>query len=216
MKFQIELPGVKLGIVEADGGAVGPAGPALVKEVEEVCVRLRQDWTLESLAKSEAVTAIRALFRRWGVDPSRYRPSSEALLRRVVQGKGLYHISNIVDLNNVGSIETGWPLGTYNRAAIAPPVTLRLGTREEQYEGIGGRVWHLAGQPVLADSHGPFGSPISDSTRTQITEGVTEVLTVIYVPAAAPADKIEEALARLAKRLMEAAGARGTRVSVVC
>jgi DNA/RNA-binding domain of Phe-tRNA-synthetase-like protein len=209
--IEIQIPGVKLGIVEADGVAVGLAGPELVREIDAVCAGLRQKFTLDSLAQSDSVIAVRAMFRRWGVDASKYRPSSEALLRRVVQGKGLYCVSNIVDLSNLGSIETGWPYGVYNRKAIQPPVCLRLGATGESYEGIGRRVWHLAGRPVLADAAGPFGSPISDSTRTHIIEGVSEVLTVIYAPATASDAVVSEAVAKQAQRLKAYAGARETR-----
>lgn len=208
MIIQIELPGVRLGVVESEGVCVAPAGAELVREMDEICARLRSKYTVETVADSEAVVAVRGMFRRWGVDPSKYRPSSEALLRRVVQGKGLYHISNVVDLCNLGSIETGWPYGLYNRAKISPPITLRHGRTEEKYEGIGRRVWHLAGRPVLADAEGPFGSPISDSTRTQIAEGVSEVLTVIFSPAGTPEAEIRAAMEKQAKRLTIHAGAR--------
>ena len=119
------------------------------------------------------------------MDPSKYRPSSEALLRRVVQGKGLYRVSNVVDIGNLGSIETGWPYGCYDRSKIQGPIVLRHGIAGERYEGIGKRTWHLEGRPVLADLEGPFGSPISDSTRSMITEAAREILIVIYAPSSA-------------------------------
>ena len=149
----------------------------------------------------EAVRAVRGMFRAWGIDPARYRPSSEALLRRVAQGKGLYRVSNVVDAGNLGSLETGWPYGIYNRALISGPVIFREGLQSETYEGIGKKTWHLAGRPVLADSGGAFGSPISDSTRTMVTEAARDILAVIYAPASAPRPKIEQALADLARRL---------------
>ena len=213
--IQIELPGVRLGVVEAEGAAVAPAGADLLHEMDEICTGIRSRYTIESIAETPAVVAVRSMFRRWGVDPSKYRPSSEALLRRVIQGKGLYNISNVVDLSNLGSIETGWPYGLYNRAKIVPPIALRHGATEEKYEGIGRRVWHLAGRPVLADTEGPFGSPISDSTRTQIAEGVTEVLTVIFAPSGTPEAPIQSALEKQAKRLTAFAGVSQTRTELM-
>lgn len=201
MEIAIQIPGVRLGIVESDSVAVAPADAALVREMDEVCEMLRKRFTVESLAEYEPILAVRAMFRGWGLDPSKYRPSAEALLRRVVQGKGLYHVSNVVDAGNLGSIETGWPYGIYNRAAIEGEVCLRLGAQSEKYEGIGRRVWHLAGRPVLADALGPFGSPISDSTRTQVTEAAREILAVIYAPATAPIAAIKAAAEKLAHRL---------------
>ena len=207
MNIEIQLPGARLAVVEADGVVVAPSGPQFVHEMETLCARLHRQFTLESL--------VRAMFRHWGVDPSKYRPSSEALLRRVIQGKGLYHVSNVVDLTNLGSVEAGWPYGVYNRSQISPPVTLRLGGPGERYEGIGRRVWHLTDRPVLADATGPFGSPISDSIRTQIHESVTEVLTVIYAPASSPDAAVEQAANRQAARLSAFAGASQTRTYIL-
>lgn len=215
MNIEVQLPGVRLAVVEADGVAVTPSGPQLVHEIETLCVRLRRQFTLESLAGAESIISVRAMFRHWGVDPSKYRPSSEALLRRVIQGKGLNHVSNVVDLTNLGSVEAGWPYGVYNRSQISPPVTLRLGGPGERYEGIGKRVWHLTGRPVLADTAGPFGSPISDSTRTQISEGVTEILTVIYAPVSSSDVAVEQAANRQAARLSAFAGASQTRTYIL-
>ena len=215
MNIEVQLPDVRLAVVEADGVAVTPSGPQLVHEIETLCARLRQQFTVESLAGAESIISVRAMFRHWGVDPSKYRPSSEALLRRVIQGKGVYHISNVVDLTNVGSVEAGWPYGVYNRSQISPPVALRLGGSGECYEGIGRRVWHLTGRPVLADATGPFGSPISDSTRTQISEGVAEVLTVIYAPALSSNAAVEQAAKRQAARLSAFAGAIQTRTCIL-
>lgn len=215
MDIRIELPGVKLGVVEADVVAVALVNAELAHEMEMVSDRLRREMTVEQVAELEPVRAVRAMFRAWGVDPARYRPSAEALLRRVAQGKGLYRISNVVDANNLGSIETGWPYGCYNRAVLAPPIAFRAATRGETYEGIGKQTWHLEGRPVLADASGPFGSPISDSTRTMITEEACQLLAVIYAPASAPDDALRQALDRLAQRFERTAGARATRTALV-
>src|SRR5271163_1845824 len=211
MDIEIKLPGVKLGIVEGHGVAVKALHPDLTKLLDEVCVRKQKEFTVESLAEAEPIRAIRGLFRSWGMDPSKYRPSSEALSRRVVQGKGLYRVSNVVDISNLGSIETGWPYGCYDRSRIRAPIALRHGAAGERYEGIGKQTWHLEGRPVLADPDGPFGSPISDSTRSMITESAREILVVIYAPAAAPDASIERAMARLAERLTQFAGGQATR-----
>ncbi len=210
----LELPEVQLGVVEAEQVRVAPAGAELARELDAACERLRRELTLEQVAALEGIRGVRAMFRVWGVDAARYRPSAEALLRRVVQGKGLYRVSNIVDINNLGSIETGWPYGSYTRAAIEPPVVLRLGVTGEKYEGIGKQTWHMDRRPVLADRQGPFGSPITDSVRTMITESTTAVLAVTFTPASASATSLEHALERLARRLERFAGARLTRTAV--
>ena len=201
MEINIKLPGVKLGTVEADKLRLASADPRLAQLMGEVCERKRREFTLESLADAKPIRDVRAMFREWGMDPSKYRPSSEALLRRVVQGKGLYRVSNVVDIGNLGSLETGWPFGCYDRARIQPPIEFRHGVSGESYEGIGKQTWHLHDRPLLADSQGPFGSPISDSTRSMITESAQDVLIVLYVPAGCADASIEMAMKRLIERL---------------
>lgn len=208
MEIQIRLPGVKLGVLEADGVRVVAVEDGLARRMNEICDRVRHDSSLESLAEAEESRAVRSMFREWGIDPSKYRPSSEALRRRVVQGKGLYCISNVVDVCNLGSIETGWPYGCYDRVRIQPSIVFRHGLAGERYEGIGKKMWHLEGRPVLADSLGPFGSPISDSTRSMITESASEILAIIYAPLATPDASVEKAMSRLAERLAKFAGAQ--------
>jgi len=214
MQIRIDLPGVRLGVVEADGVRVVPVDAGLARLMDDVCDQKRGEFTVESLAEAEEIRAVRTMFREWGMDPSKYRPSSEALLRRVVQGKGLYRVSNVVDIGNLGSIESGWPYGCYDRGRLDPPIILRHGTAGETYEGIGKRMWHLADRPILSDSHGPFGSPISDSTRSMITESAREILMVIYVPAGAADKAIGRAMAHLSDRLTQFAGASAVRTCV--
>jgi DNA/RNA-binding domain of Phe-tRNA-synthetase-like protein len=215
MEIRIEMPGVTLGVLEIDGVTTGPADEALAEEMRLVCERIQRQYTPDQVMELDAVRAVRVMFRAWGIDPARYRPSSEALLRRVAQGKGLYRVSNVVDAGNLGSLETGWPYGIYNRARISPPAAFREGAQSETYEGIGKQTWHLAGRPVLADSAGAFGSPISDSTRTMVTEAARDILAVIYAPASATQVKIEQALAALARRLSDSAKGRDARASIV-
>jgi len=199
--IQIQLPGVKLGVVEADAVEVSAGNPELAALLQEVCDQRGNQWTQETLAEAPFTRAVRAMFRSWGVDPSKYRPSSEALLRRVVQGKGLYRVSNVVDIGNLGSIETGWPYGCYDRSRITPPVAFRHGVPGETYQGIGKQTWHLEGRPVLADPAGPFGSPISDSTRSMITESARDVMAVIYAPESASGAALDQAMSSLSVRL---------------
>src|ERR1700678_1155108 len=215
MDIKIELPGVKLAVVEADDVQVRTDNLELSKLLDEVCARKQKEFTVETLAEAEPVRAARALFRGWGMDPSKYRPASEALLRRVVQGKGLYRVSNVVDVSNLVSIETGWPLGCYDRSRIDEPVVLRHGLPGESYEGIGKKTWNLEGRPVLGDPAGPFGSPISDSTRSMITESAKNAVIVIYIPEKSPDAAAESAMKRLAERLTAFAGASAVN-SAIC
>jgi len=203
---QVELDGAKLGVVELEGVTVAPSSGALNDEILKLCERISANCSPEDVMELDSVRAVRAMFRSWGIDPARYRPSSEALLRRIAQGKGLYRISNVVDAGNLGSLETGWPYGLYNRALISGPVVFRAGLDGETYQGIGKQTWHLAGRPVLAADHGAFGSPISDSTRTMVTESAREIFGAIYAPASAPNDAVVTALRKLAARITQTGG----------
>lgn len=216
MEATIEIPGVKLGLVEAGGVRVTPSSPGLQQALDEACARLARELpSAEAVAGVDAIRAVREMFRAWGVDPARYRPSGEALIRRVAQGKGLYRVSNVVDLNNLGSCESCWPFGSYDLGKLSAPVTFRLGHSGESYEAIGKRSWSLEGQPVLADATGPFGSPFSDSTRTMVTENTRAVLTVFFVPAATPEAQLRAVLERHAQRMRGHAGAAAVRTTIV-
>jgi DNA/RNA-binding domain of Phe-tRNA-synthetase-like protein len=119
------------------------------------------------------IAATRAAYKALGKEPSRYRNSAEALLRRITSGKGLYFINNLVDINNLVSLESLMPVGTYDLAKVTPPLIFREGRSGESYKGIGKDVLNIADLPVFADKDGPFGSPTSDSERAMITGSTT-------------------------------------------
>lgn len=185
MQFQIDssfsqlgLP-VHLGVLEFQV-TVGDTPTGLETAIEEA-VMLRQQELMGHAASSDPViSAVRAAFKASGKDPSRYRPSSEALTRRVIAGKGLYTVNNVVDTGNLVSLMTGIPIGCYDAVWIKGDLTLRPGTPGETYDGIGRGSINLEGLPVLADGDGPFGSPFSDSARTAVTDATRNLIFVIY------------------------------------
>lgn len=122
----------------------------------------------------------RLAYKAFGKDPSRYRVSSEALVRRIGQGKGLYEVNTVVDVNNLISIESGFSVGSYDTANIGEELVLRIGRDGETYKGIGKEDINIEHLPVLADREGAIGSSTSDSERAMITEDAEEVLTLIY------------------------------------
>ena len=143
-----------------------------------------------------AVAATRKAYQALGKDPARYRPAAEALRRRVAQGKGLPAVNNVVDVNNLLSLETGLSIGTYDAASLTPPLLLRPGQPGESYEGIGRGPLNLVGLPLLADEEGPFGSPTSDSWRSRVETGTRHVLMVLFGFAPAPVTAAQLARAR--------------------
>jgi len=145
-------------------------------------------------AEIPGLQAARRLYHAAGVDPTRTRPSSEALLRRVLKGQGLPTVNSAVDAGNELSLRLLLPLGLYDATRIRGSVTLRKGREGESYPGIRKVEVHLAGRLALFDELGPFGSPTSDSPRTCVTEATTELLLVIFAPGDLPSAGLEAAL----------------------
>lgn len=156
----------------------------------------------------------RQAFRAFGRDPGRTRVSSEALYRRLRQGKELYRINSVVDVNNVISLETGFSLGSYDLDRLSGDLDLRLGRAGETYTGIGKDALNLENLPLLADEHGPFGGPCSDSHRAMISLESRNIFTVIY--GFSGQTRLEEALALAQKRLTAFAGAENCAAFTVC
>ncbi len=160
--------------------AVHESEDGLKNSLEEGA-KLRMDELLGEAASSDPVIAcIRAAFKACGKDPSRYRPSSEALTRRALSGKGLYHVNNVVDSGNLVSLMTGIPVGCYDAAKVSGDIRLGIGGAGQAYEGIGRGEVNLEGLPALSDAIGPFGSPFSDSARTAVDEGTKKLIFVLY------------------------------------
>lgn len=130
----------------------------------------------------------------------------ESLIRRIGQGKGLYEVNTVVDVNNLISIESGFSVGSYDVSQISDELVFRIGQKGEIYKGIGKDEIKIEALPVLADKDGAIGSSTSDSERAMITEDVTEVLTLIY--SFSGNDGLEKALEYGRKYLEEYAGAQ--------
>jgi len=159
----------------------------------------------------EPLQRTRALYRGIGLDPTKTRPSSEALLRRVRRGQPLPRVNTIVDICNWCSVETQIAFGVYDRDRIAgEALTLRLGTEGEGYDGIRKDRVNVAARLTLVDAEGPFGNPTSDSLRTSVSAATTRVLFVLFVPAATGRTDRERAVALTAERAAAFAGGRET------
>lgn len=146
-------------------------------------------------------TLVRTMYKRVGIDPTKTRPSNEALLRRVRKGDSLPRINSMVDVINWCSVEFQLPYGLYDASHIHGAVTMRLGLEGESYAGIRKDAVHVGGRITVADADGPFGNPTSDSARTMVTEATTDALIVIYAPAEIPQPQLDRVLAETAARL---------------
>jgi DNA/RNA-binding domain of Phe-tRNA-synthetase-like protein len=165
---------------------------------------------IETAAHSGVVSAVRAMYRRFGVDPTKTRPSSEALLRRIKKGDPFPRVNSAVDVCNWCSVQTGLPFGLYDAARIVGDVQLRIGRGAEQYEGIRKDTVHVEGRLTVADALGPFGNPTSDSARTMVTGATTRLFFVVFGPRALGSRVVEEALDLTAARTREYCGGHET------
>ena len=133
----------------------------------------------KAVLESAAIAATRAGYKALGKDPARYRGSAEALLRRVIAGKGLPRINNVVDVINLVSVESRLPIGLYDLEHVQGDIVFRAGRAGETYKGIGKYDLNLEGLPVFCDAIGPHGSPTSDSERTMVTEATKRVIAIL-------------------------------------
>jgi DNA/RNA-binding domain of Phe-tRNA-synthetase-like protein len=180
-----ELQGrVRLGLLALEGLTVREQADALAAEIDAFSSLLRTRHAGASSGQVPGVEEARALYKGLGLDPTKARPSNEALLRRVLKAEPLYNVNTLVDALNLCSLRAQLPFGLYDRDRLEPPLTLRRGREGEAYEGIRKGAVGVAGRPVLADAQGPFGNPSSDSARSSITLATTRALVVIYAPPA--------------------------------
>jgi DNA/RNA-binding domain of Phe-tRNA-synthetase-like protein len=153
--------------------------------------------------------AVRTMYKRVGIDPTKRRPSSEALLRRVKKGEPVPRINSMVDVCNWCSLEFQLPYGLYDAARIdGDRVELRLGREGESYPGIRKDDVHVAGRITLADARGPFGNPTSDSARTMVTPATTHAMVVVFAPPGTAEERLAAVLDITAARMGEFTGAR--------
>jgi DNA/RNA-binding domain of Phe-tRNA-synthetase-like protein len=173
-----KCPRTALGCVTARVEAV--ASPAaLTEELKTRETEIQKLPFPRGVLASPQVEATRAAYKALGKDPARYRNSAEALLRRVVGGKGLPEINAVVDVINLVSVESRLPVGLYDLGHVVGEIVFRAGKSGETYKGIGKYDLNLEGLPVFADTVGPHGSATSDSERTMVTPATKEILAVI-------------------------------------
>lgn len=151
-------------------------------------------------------TAVRTMYKRVGIDPTKTRPSSEALLRRVRKGDTLPRINSMVDVCNWCSFEFQLPYGLYDAARIQGDVTLRIGRDGESYPGIRKDDVHVGGRIALVDGLGPFGNPTSDSSRTMVTTATTRGLLVVFAPREVDAPRLTRIIDVTSERMQQYTG----------
>ena len=151
----------------------------LTGEVHRITTEVQNKFKIEDVNQILTIKETKDAYRVLGKDPSRYRPSAEALTRRVVQGKGLYRINNVVDQLNLVSLQSGFSIGGYDLDKINGVIEFGIGEKDEPYKAIGRGDLNIRNLPVFRDKHGAFGSPTSDSIRTMVTDKTLRFLMII-------------------------------------
>ena len=207
-----KCPRTALGCVTARVEAV--ASPAaLTEEMKTREAEIQKLPFPRGVLGSPQVEATRAAYKALGKDPARYRNSAEALLRRVVGGKGLPEINAVVDVINLVSVESRLPVGLYDLGHVVGEIVFRAGKSGETYKGIGKYDLNLEGLPVFADTVGPHGSATSDSERTMVTPETKEVLAVIV--SFSGAENLERWVQRLGALLQQYAAGNAVATNIV-
>lgn len=175
----------------------GPVSSTLRARLEGLATDLRHSLASRRLSEVESVARVRKLYRAVGIDPTKDRPSSERLLRRIIKGRPLPKLNTLVDTVNFASLQLQCPLGVYDWDKIEPPVIVRIGRPDEGYRSLSGNDVRLEGRLVLGDGEGLFGNPSHDSERSQVTLGTVRAMVIAWAPAEAPRSFLESVLAEV-------------------
>ncbi|MDP2337817.1 MAG: phenylalanine--tRNA ligase beta subunit-related protein [Bacteroidota bacterium] len=192
-------PKLRLACIEAEV-KVAESADGLWSEINFQIEQLRQSLMTEDISQIPTIKASRKAYKACGKDPARYRLSAEALLRRIVSDKGLYRICNVVDQLNLVSITSGFSIGGYDSGQIQGDIAFGIGQTDEPYTGIGKGDLNIENLPVFRDELGAFGTPTSDSQRTEVTTQTSRFLMILIDFGA---DNQLEVTGKLAVRLLK-------------
>ena len=173
-----KFPKLRLGCITCQVD-VKPSDKKIISLSENIFAKVCNELDVGDISLKPAIRETKEAYRILGKDPSRYRPSAEALTRRIVKGKDLFWINNIVDILNLISLESGFSIGGYDADKIQGEVEFGVGRADEPYQAIGRGEFNIENLPLFRDALGAFGSPTSDSQRTMVSMRTTRFLMVI-------------------------------------
>lgn len=178
-------PEIRLGVISCELNN-SPSNADLWLQIEQEVNTIRQNFKLDEINKRKEIRATRLVYKSLGKDPNRYRPSAEALCRRIVRDLDLYRVNTLVDIINFVSIRSGFSIGCFDLELIKGNLSLGVGNENEEFEAIGRGQLNISGLPIYRDTIGGIGTPTSDSERTKIGEGSTHALIIINDYAKSP------------------------------
>jgi len=199
---------MRVAVVFFNSLKIGQSNPSIRMQIEAVGEDLRRSIGDRRPSDLEPVARIRRLFKSLGIDPTRERPSSERLIRKVLRDLPFSPLNDLVDGLALVSLKMGFPIDAYDWDLVVPPVLVRIGQPDEGYVGSAGETVRLQGRVVLVDGEGPFGSPGWDSRRAAVTRGTVRAFVVAYAPADTPRNLLEETLREIRSIVEEHCGGR--------
>lgn len=201
------LPSSKFGIIYYQDIKVGSSPQMLKGRIRFFQESLHLDLEDKEMKEIAGIAEWRSVFKETGTDPSRYRPSVEALYRRIKKGQFLEPFHSAVDLNNFFSLKYEIPFGIYDVSKLDGDIKVIVGDDDSSsYEGLNGRKINLNKMLHTCDEVGPFGSPFVDSRRTAISEGTTSALHVVYFKPSMETSECEEMLAAISEMFLQVHG----------
>lgn len=172
---------MKLGVIEIKNVSITTEKTAY-SNILKCATNYAHKYHDKTIGEISGVMNARDLFRSINMDPTKHRPSSEALLRRALKGKDYFSINTLVDIGNWCSLDFLLPICAYDGDKIAGEITVRLGKDNESYFGHNNREVNLNNRFVIADENGPFGSPITDSICTAVDVNTENAILTIFTP----------------------------------
>lgn len=211
-----KIAGLQLGVLVAKDFLVVKKSELVQHSFDTLFSFVKNKFRNDPPSSDPTVSAVRRMYRRIGWEPTRYRPSSEAMLRRILNDKGLYHINNAVDLGNAASARYHLPMGLYDLKKIEGVVTCDVGRANEEYQGLSKELIHAEGKLILRDHTGIFGNPTADSRRTCIDSDTTSLVALFFTPPEVHRSYLEETLNHLGQLYQDECDAAVDQSIVVC
>jgi DNA/RNA-binding domain of Phe-tRNA-synthetase-like protein len=203
------LPNFKVGIIQYSSITVSESPQMLKGRLQLFQESIYFDLEDKPVTDIKGIQEWRTIFKKVGTDPSRYRPSVEALYRRIKKQDYLHTINSAADLNNFFSLQYEVPIGIYDLDKINGAIELRVGKSGDEYTGINGRLINMENKLLTSDTTGPFGSPFVDSERTAVTEASQNAVQVIYLKPSLSVDQCEKLVQSLMDMFTQVNGGTG-------
>ncbi len=205
----------RVGVIVFRHVSNGPMSTSLRQQIDDFATELRRSMVDRRPSELDTVARTRKLYRLVGVDPTKDRPSSEKLLRRVIQRRPLPKVNKLVDAMNLVSLREQCPIGVYDSDKVVPPALIRIGTPDEEFIGLSGKSVNLEGRLAIGDGEGLFGNPSLDSARTIVTRETVRAFAIAWAPAEAPRSYLETVLAEIQHHAEEFCDARTSEFGIL-